>query len=280
MRSLAFLLLLVSTLAAAGEEIRLWPNGAPGSENMTSEEKVERPDAQRSFVRVTNIHKPSITPYLPKHASGAAVVIAPGGGHRMLAMHEGYDIGEWLASKGVAGFVLKYRLARETNSPYKVDVHPVDDARRAIRLVRSRAREWGVDPERIGIMGFSAGGEVALRASMTFDSGNDSAPDVVERQSSRPAFQALIYPGIRSVPYDGVRTDMPPAFLTCAHDDRSPAETIPNLYLALLKAGVPAEVHIYARGGHGYGIRQRPLPVTHWTVRFEEWLADQGFLKK
>jgi endo-1,4-beta-xylanase len=279
MKTLAFLLPAVA-LAAAHEEVRLWPKGAPGSETMTSDEKVEQPDPQRTFVRVTNIHKPSITLYLPKTGTGTAVVIAPGGGHRMLAMHEGYDIGEWLASKGVAGFVLKYRLAREENSPYKVDVHPVDDAKRAIRLVRSRAREWGVDPARVGIMGFSAGGEVALRTSATFDAGNDSSPDPVERQSSRPAFQALVYPGIRSVPYDVVHKDMPPAFLTCAHDDRSPAETIPNLYLALLKAGVPAEMHIYTRGGHGYGIRQRPLPVTSWTARFEEWLGDQGWLKK
>ncbi|MEJ7608062.1 MAG: alpha/beta hydrolase [Bryobacteraceae bacterium] len=197
----------------------------------------------------------------------------------MLAMHEGYDIGEWLASKGIAGFVLKYRLAREPGSTYKVDIHPLQDAQRAIRLVRSRAREWRVDPKRVGIMGFSAGGEVALRASTSFDAGATAATDPIDKQSSRPDFQVLVYPGIRGVSLD-VPKDTPPTFLICTHDDKSPAESIPNLYLALLKAGVPAEMHIYAQGGHGYGIRQRPMPVSSWNARLEDWLADQAFSPK
>lgn len=278
----SLLLLPLVASPATPPEFTLWPRGqAPGSEGNLASEKAEPPEKERTFTRITAVHNPTLTVYLPPKdkATGAAIVIAPGGGHRMLAMHEGYDIGAWLASRGIAGFVLKYRLGREEGSAYKVDVHPQLDAHRAIRTVRARAREWGVDPGRIGIMGFSAGGEVALRSSLTYDAGKPDAADPVERASSKPDFQVLVYPGIRTVALDAVNKDTPPAFLICAHDDKSPAERIPNVYLALLSAGVPAEIHIYTRGGHGYGIRPRPLPVSSWGARLEEWLADQGWLK-
>jgi len=265
---------------ATRPEHPLWPGDAPGSEGVAIGERVEPPAKAGGAVRISRVHRPSITLYAPppSAATGAAIVVAPGGGHRYLAMHEGYDVGEWLASRGIAAFVLKYRLAREEGSKYRADVHPVADAHRAIRTIRHRASEWRVDPARVGIMGFSAGGEVALRASLAFDAGNSTAADPVERQSSRPDFQILVYPGIRSVSLDAVSKNTPPAFLICAHDDPSPAERIPNVYLALLKAGVPAEMHIYARGGHGYGIRKRDMPVSTWTARAEEWLADMGLL--
>ncbi len=137
-------------------------------------------------------------PFLPvaEQATGAAVLIAPGGGHRMLCLgHEGYSLAEWLADHGIAAFVLKYRLAREEGSTYTVDDHAMADTRRALRMIRARAEEWKIDPERIGIMGFSAGGELAALAAMNSDPGTPSASDPIERQSSRPAFQALIYPG-------------------------------------------------------------------------------------
>jgi acetyl esterase/lipase len=277
------LLLILAGAVSAGSrpEIALWPNGAPGSDSQTGKEVIQAP-AGGGSVRVSNIHNPTITVYLPEPgiATGAAIIVAPGGGHRILAMHEGYDVAEWLAGKGIAAFVLKYRLAREENSPYKVDVHPTQDAFRAIRTVRSRAREWRIDPARIGMMGFSAGGEVVLRASTGFDAGNASSADLIERHSSRPDFQALVYPGIRSVPLTAITKDTPPAFLICTHDDKSPADMLPSVYSALLKAGVSAEMHIYARGGHGYGIRHRTLPVSNWSVRFEEWMADRGLLGK
>jgi acetyl esterase/lipase len=272
----------VSLAADTHPEIPLWSSGAPGSEAMASHpEMAEPPNQEHAFLKVWNIHNPSLTVYLPspEKSTGAAIVVAPGGGHRMLAMHEGYDIAEWLAGQGIAAFVLKYRLGREEGSPYKVDLHPIEDARRAVRMVRSRAQEWGVDPARVGMIGFSAGGEVVLRASLFHDAGSPGSQDPVERQDSRPDFQILVYPGIRSVPLDAVKANTPPAFLICAHDDTSPATTVPNLYLALLKAGVPAEMHIYARGGHGYGIRDRPMPVTGWTARLSEWMEDSGFLK-
>src|SRR5207237_3408666 len=148
---------------------------------------------------VSNIHQPSITPYLPSKetATGAAVVIAPGGGHSELWMdHEGYNVAKWLSEHGVAGFVLKYRLARAKDSTYTIEGHSFADTQRALRLVRSRAAEWGVDPERIGVIGFSAGGELAALAGNRYDAGNDSAADPVDRLTSRPAFQALIYPAI------------------------------------------------------------------------------------
>ena len=193
----ALSLLPVTVLSATqSKEIPLWPNGAPGSEGKAGTESVRvTPQGERV---VSNIHQPSITPYLPpkEKATGAAVIIAPGGGHRELwADHEGHNIARYLSARGVAAFVLKYRLAREANSTYTVDDHALADTQRAIRLVRSRAQEWSVSPSRIGVMGFSAGGELAALASMRFDGGNKEATDAIERESSRPDFQALIYPG-------------------------------------------------------------------------------------
>ncbi len=279
---LAAVLILPALLVAAGRpEIPLWPHGAPGSEGQTSKEVVEPPAAGRDFIRVTNVHNPTLTVYLPAPgtANGAAIIVAPGGGNSILAMHEGYDIAEWLSSKGVAAFVLKYRLAKEKNSPYNLDVHPAMDGQRAVRLVRSRAAEWGVDPARIGIMGFSAGGGLAYRASQAAGPGKADAADPVERQNSRPDFLALIYPGITGLPLD-IAANAPPAFMVCAWDDRVCNESLPKAFAAFQAAKVPAEMHMYARGGHGYGIRNRPMPVSQWPVRFEEWLADQGWLKR
>src|SRR6187399_3327832 len=160
--TLVFIMLSVFHSSAQEKEILLWPNGAPGSEGKTSKEKIRI--AETGDHVVSNIHFPSLTIYLPDKnaATGTAVIVAPGGGHRELWIdHEGYDVAAWLRDHGIAAFVLKYRLARETNSTYKVDVHALADAQRALRLVRSRAEEWHIDPSRVGIMGFSAGGELA-----------------------------------------------------------------------------------------------------------------------
>jgi endo-1,4-beta-xylanase len=231
---------------------------------------------------VSNIHNPTLTLYLPpkEEATGAAVVICPGGGHRYLAIdHEGHDAAKWLASIGVAGFVLKYRLARAEGSTYKVDVHALEDGQRAIRMVRNRAQEWGVDPARVGMMGFSAGGEVTALAATRFDAGVEGATDPVDRLSSRPDFQVLVYPGIR-VDTLNITKDTPPTFLISANDDRRPSRSNVDFYLALVQAGVPAELHIYARGGHGFGMRDRKVPVSSWTARLQEWMTDSGFLRK
>lgn len=279
MRVVAALVLscLLPCAALAQEEIRLWPNGAPGSEGQSaSETLVERPDGLR---RVATIHNPSVTAYLPAkgNATGAAVIVMPGGGHRYVTMeNEGVAVAKWLSEHGIAGFVLKYRLAREEGSTYTVEQHAVADAQRSIRLVRSRAREWNIDPERIGVMGFSAGGQLAYYAATRFDAGKADSTDPVEQAGSRPAFQALIYSG--SVQGADPLPDTPAAFICVAVDDRGPARTSVDLFQKLRDAGVSAELHVYAAGGHGFGMLDRPLPITSWPGRFREWMGDRGFL--
>ena len=273
-------ILLSITSTAQQKEILLWPNGAPGSEGKTGEEKLRVVEGDHV---ISNIHHPSITVYLPakEKATGTAVIIAPGGGHRELWItHEGYNEAQWLSEHGVAAFVLKYRLARDTLSTYTIDKEELADIQRAIRLVRSRAKEWGVDTAKIGVMGFSAGGEVAALAAMRFDNGNANAIDVIDREISRPAFQALIYPG-NSSRFE-VIPNAPPLFILGGYNDRADiSEGIVQVYLKYKKANVPAELHIYSNAGHGFGMRQRNTgAVAGWIDRFYDWLGDRGFLKK
>jgi endo-1,4-beta-xylanase len=222
-------------------------------------------------------------PYLPpkESATGVAVIVLPGGGHRNLAIgHEGYNVGEWLAAHGIAAFVVKYRLAREPGSTYKVEVEALADAQRAIRTVRSRAKEWNVNPEAVGVMGFSAGGELASLASIRMDGGTEAATDPIDRQSAKPNFQALIYPG--SSGKIQPTKDSPPAFLACGNLDRPDiSEGLANVYLLFKKAGVPTELHIYAKTGHGFGLKPGASPPTsEWPTQFEQWLTNLGFMRK
>jgi acetyl esterase/lipase len=271
-------------------EIHLWDGTAPGSEGQTTPENVSvrhEPAADGhpaiSFQIVTDVNFPSITPYLPAKdkATGAAVIIAPGGGHQILAIdHEGYAVGKYLADHGIAGFVLKYRLAKAKGSVYRVDVHELMDAQRAIRLVRSRAGEWNVDPNRVGIMGFSAGGELALLTATRFEQPVVGSNDDVDKLNCRPDFAALIYPGGLNNPGSIiVGKNMPPTFLAGSYSDRPTiSENLATFYLMLKAAGVPAELHIYTSGGHGFGIRPTTLPVGTWPDRFVDWLRDRGFI--
>jgi acetyl esterase/lipase len=268
--------LFVSAFAAHAADpqwIVLWPNGAPGSEGKTGEETV-RTTPQGEHV-TANVHRPSIGVFLPakENASGAAVVIAPGGGHSELwADHEGVNPARWLADHGVAGIVLKYRLAREKGSTYKIEGESLADMQRAIRLVRSRASEWGIDPERIGVMGFSAGGEIAALAATRFDAGSRDTADPIDRLSSKPAFQALIYPALpKDMP---LSKDTPPAFLACGENDRKDiSQGLPELYLKLKQAGAIAELHVYTGVGHGFGVRSTTKgAVASWPDRFLEFL--------
>jgi len=286
MRFLACLAMLVfscdiaSSMAQVPEPVYLWPQGAPGSEGKTAPEAVRLSEDGEHII--SSIHRPSILPYLPVKgtANGAAVLVIPGGGHRELWMdHEGYNIAEWLSHHGVAAFVLKYRLAREPGSTYAVEGTELSDAQRALRPIKSRATEWGVDPNRLGVLGFSAGGELAALASTRYDAGNPDAADPIDRESSRPAFQGLLYPAI---PKEMKLTaDTPPAFLACGEADRADiSEGVPELYLALRKVGVSAELHVYAKTGHGFGLRaSNRAPVADWISLFDEWLEVQGFLK-
>ena len=264
----------------------LWPAGAPGAQGTQDEDK------------------PTLTPYLPPHgiSTGTAVIICPGGGYQHLAMDkEGEQPALWLNSLGVAAFVLKYRLGPKYHHP-----NELMDAQRAIRTVRSRAAEYGLRPDRIGIMGFSAGGHLAATAGTHFDAGNSSAPDPVERAGSRPDFLVLCYPVITfTEPYLHrgsmrmllgdhpdpklindlsnelqVNAQTPPAFLFHTTADTTvPVENSVMFYLALRKAGVPAEMHIYERGPHGVGLAPTDEALSSWPARLADWLRVRGLLQ-
>ena len=262
------LLAAYSLIAAEPQSILLWPNGTPGSEGKSAPEAVRVTPAGDHVV--SSVHQPSITPYLPtaETATGAAVIIAPGGGHSALWMdHEGYNVARWLSQHGVAAFVLKYRLAREKESTYTIEGTSLQDTQRAITAVRTRAAEWHIDPSRIGVMGFSAGGELAALAATRFTEDN------------KPSFQALIYPAIPKEMK--LSKETPPAFLVCGENDRKNiSQGLPELYLALKQAGASAELHVYSGTGHGFGMREtNHAPSAAWIVRFHEWLGAGGFLK-
>lgn len=266
----------IGVAAQDGQRISLWPGGAPGSEAR----RTEAEQAQDYWVK--NIHDPSITVFVPPPgtANGTAVVIAPGGGHRLLVYKaEGVEPAQYLASLGVTAFALKYRLAREEGSTYSIERDARADAYRALRLVRSRAKEWRLDPARIGMMGFSAGGEVVSLVAFGSGDGEPGAPDPIDRINGRPDFTISIYPGPLGVP-DTVPKSAPPAFLAAASDD--PCCAVPTI--ALLQkyrdAGVPVEAHIPATGGHGFNMGQRSKlkSVNTWPARLADWLNDRGLL--
>lgn len=256
----------------------LWPEGAPGA------------------VGGEDVDKPAMTPWLPANPNGQAVVVFPGGGYRGLAMdHEGRQIAQWLNSQGIAAFVVKYRLGPRYHHPAMIN-----DAQRAIRTVRSRATEWKVDPRRIGVWGFSAGGHLASTVATHFDSGKSDASDSIDRAGSRPDFAILSYPvlTLTDEPYvhkssrqnllgdnpdpklldllsneKQVTRDTPPTFLFHTNEDRGvPAENSVLFYLALRKQGVPAELHIYEKGPHGVGLASTDLALSSWGARLADWL--------
>jgi acetyl esterase/lipase len=277
--------------AGRGEEIRLWPGGAPGSEGVTAAE-VSKPSTDPKYAGLpanfTVTHYPSIYVFLPpkEKATGAAMVVAPGGGHNQLVIDkEGWEFADWLNAQGIAAFVLKYRLAKAPGSTYTLPGEVYADAARSVRLVRSRAAEWNLDPKRVGFSGFSAGGEVTGMMETRFDAGKPDSPDPVERVSSRPDFTVSVYPAYRpganrpdAPALFPIPKDAPPAFLVCADDDRSHVEATVKFYLELEANHIPSEMHIYAYGGHGFGLRptKKPAPVMGWTDRLKEWLADQS----
>ena len=259
-------------------EVYLYQGDAPGSEGLSQQAKQVRPGADRV---VTNVHRPLLYPYLPREGTGTgmAVIIAPGGGHNSLwSTHEGHLPAKYLAERGIAAFVLEYRLAEERGSKYTVDEHALGDLHRAIRLVRSRAEAWNIDPNRVGVLGFSAGGELAALAGMRFDAGNEASPDVIDQQPSRPDYVALIYPG-RSRRYEP-HSETPPTFMIAGFGDRRDiSEGMAEVYLKYKRAGVPTELHIYSNAGHGFGLREgKPGAVMKWVDRFIDWAGDRKLL--
>ena len=265
-------------IAAVGshERIPLWSNGAPGSEARRNE-----PEEAKDYW-VKNVHDPSIEVYLPPpdKATGAGVIVVPGGGHRLLVFKaEGQEPAEFLNGLGVAAFALKHRLAREEGSTYTIEHDATADAYRALRLVRSRAREWHLDPKRIGIMGFSAGGEVVGLVAYGDGNGDGHAADLIDRVNGRPDFTIFIYPGPLAVP-SSIPATAPPAFLLAATDDPCCAAPTVKLLQMYREAGVTAEAHIFAKGGHGFNMGQRSklTSVHSWPQRLADWLRDSGIL--
>jgi acetyl esterase/lipase len=276
---LVLMVLLPAALWAQTEPyvIPLWPNGAPGFENRRNE-----PEQAKDYW-VKNIHNPSLTVFLPPKdkANGVAVVVCPGGGHRLLVYTaEGIDPAKFLNSLGVTVFVLKYRLGRDSLSPYKIEVHAREDGLRAMRLVRSRAAEFGIDTARIGMMGFSAGGEVVDMVAFGPNKADPNAADPIDRQSAMPKFLIQIYPGPGFIP-DVVPHNAPPIFLLAANDDPCCSISVMKLLEAYRAAKVPAEAHLFTQGAHGFnmGYRSKLKSINGWPQRLSDWLSDTNILQ-
>ncbi|HLK30670.1 MAG TPA: alpha/beta hydrolase [Puia sp.] len=279
-----FLLLSISLIATKNilaqdsvQIIPLWKNGAPGFEKLKNEPEL----AKDWWVR--NINNPSITVYLPPKeiATGAAVVVCPGGGFLNIVYNsEGRDAAKFLNSIGVAAFVLKYRLFRMENSPYKQE-HPMQDIFRAMRLVKSRSKEFNIDTAKLGVMGFSAGGEVAGWVSYRFKENHNASNDDIDKIYARPSFQILIYPGSLAVP-DSVSSDAPSTFMLAANGDDCCSEPIIKLVQMHRKAKVPVEMHLYEKGAHAFnmGYRTEYLTLKNWPQRLSDWMKDNGWVKK
>jgi len=276
-------LLLAAVLASgpvqlhAQQVIPLWEKGAPGFESLRHE-----PEQHKDWW-YKNIHNPSLTAFLPPKdkANGTAVIVAAGGGHRELVFNpEGVEPAQYLASLGVTAFALKYRLFREPGSKYTI-ANTAEDIERAMRTVRARAAEWNIDPDRIGVMGWSAGGEVAALVAYTKKGGNAAAQDPIERVSPRADFQILIYPGPLGIP-EKIPDDAPPLFLLGAADDEYVADVLFDLTRKYHAARAPIETHIYAQGKHAFNMGQRSgyVSIRHWPERLAEWLQDRGYLGK
>lgn len=268
--------LVLSATAQAQQVIPLWEKGAPGFESRRDE-----PEQHKDWW-YKNIHNPSLTVFLPPEgkANGTAVIIAAGGGHRELVFNpEGVEPAQYLASLGITAFALKYRLFREPGSNYTM-AHTAEDIQRAMRTVRARAAEWRIDPERIGVMGWSAGGEVAALVAYPPGNGDAESADPIERVSARPDFQVLIYPGPLGIP-GKIPRDAPPTFLLGAADDEYVADVLFEITRKFHEAGAQIESHIYAQGKHGFNMGQRSsyVSIRRWPQRLAEWLEDRGYLK-
>ncbi len=263
----------------------VWPGPVPGEKGDIGEEQLQPPrNEPKQVKRVMNVTKPTITVYRPEKSidTGAAVLICPGGGYSILAWDlEGTEVAEWLNSIGVTGIVLKYRVPRRADRE-KHD-GPLQDAQRAMSLVRKHADEWNLDADRIGILGFSAGGHLSATTATNFEQRHYEAIDEIDQVSSRPDFVVLIYPAYLTAenglaPEIRVTSNTPQMFFAHASDDGISSENSIALYLALKKAKIPSELHIYASGGHGFGLRPSDHPASTWPARCEQWLRSRNLL--
>ncbi len=300
MRTLLFLALLTFmpglpavSATAADSPIPLWPGTAPGDPvTMPAEKDTTRENGElvsgRSVIRLGDVSVPTLTLYrAPKEkATGASVLVLPGGGYSILAMDlEGTEICEWLNSIGVTAVLVKYRVPVRTGRPRWEA--PLQDAQRALSMVRAHAAEWRLDPHRIGVLGFSAGGHLAALTSTRFEHRSYDAVDAADRISCRPDFALLIYPAYLTVEMEGdkiapeltITAQTSPTFLVQAEDDSVRVETGLFYYAALHRAKVSAEMHLYPAGGHGYGLRPSRNLIATWPRRAEEWLRSQGWIQ-
>jgi len=282
--------ILLATRAGAAEPapIPLWPGRAPGETNTVStEHDTSKPGqglvAGKSVIRLGDVSQPSITIYRPPAGkdTGAAVIVCPGGGYSILAWDlEGTEVCDWLNSIGVTGVLLKYRVPKRENGP-------LQDVQRALGLVRAHAQEWGVNPQRIGVLGFSAGGNLAAELGAHNAERAYPAVDAADATSCRPDFQILIYPAYlvqkddpgKINPQVAVTSNTPPTILVMAADDPVRVENVLGYTLALKQAKVPVELHVYPSGGHGYGLRRTQEPVTTWPDRVTDWMKSRGWLE-
>jgi acetyl esterase/lipase len=269
--------------------VTLWPKGAPGP-NETAGPEIDTSTATsdkiagRPLVRLGNVSVPTLTLFAPKGKNtGAAVVVFPGGGYKILAIDlEGTEVCDWLTLRGITCVLLKYRVP--DTGPYPKSEEALQDAQRAVGMVRAHAAEWKIDPKRVGVLGFSAGGHLAAAVSTHYETRLYPKVDAADELSCRPDFAAVVYPGYLALEDKGfaftsdipVTKETPPTFLVQAEDDPVHVENATVYFLALKAAGVPAELHVYAKGGHGYGLRRTQLPVTGWPNRMDEWLTTIG----
>jgi acetyl esterase/lipase len=265
--------------------LALWPNGAPGGQPNPGPEidtttAKDNLIADKPLIRLGNVSRPTLTLYTPKNKNtGAAVVVFPGGGYHILAIDlEGTEVCDWLNSTGITCVLLKYRVP--DSGPYPKSAAALQDAQRALGMVRLHAAEWHIDPHRVGVLGFSAGAHLAAALSTHFDQRLYEGVDAADQLSCRPDFAAIIYPGYLALAEENfapnseihVTGQTPPAFILQAEDDPVHVENSTVYFLALKNAKVPAEMHLYAAGGHGYGLRRTALPVTAWPQLVETWL--------
>jgi acetyl esterase/lipase len=289
---LTFVAIVLATSATEAQDkprvLQVWPGKVPGEDGKIGPEKFQEQKPGDTIKRLTNVSVPTLTVYRPakEKDTGAAVLICPGGGYHILAWNlEGEEVAAWLNSIGVTGILLKYRVPRRPGQPTNLPpIGPLQDAQRSLSLIRSKAGELGIDPKRLGILGFSAGGHLAASAATNFDKRSYEAVDAVDEMSCRPDFAVLIYPAYLLKGKDGlapdirVRKECPPVFFAHAGDDPIPADNSIRMYLALKQAGVRAELHVYASGGHGFGLRPG-RPCTTWPQRCAEWMQSSGLLR-
>jgi acetyl esterase/lipase len=287
--ALALVALLLNGVVFADppQPVDVWPGKAPGEKEGLGDEKTTSHKHGDTPIRIVeNVSRPTLAVYrpTPDKDTGAAVLICPGGGYHVLAIeHEGEQVATWLNSLGVTGIVLKYRVPRRKDQP--AHQAPLQDAQRALSLLRARHKEWGIDPLRLGILGFSAGGHLAAAATTNYDRRAYEPIDEIDKVSCRPDFAVVIYPGYL-VGKDGqlspeirVTAETPPCFLVHADDDKLSAENSVAMYLALHKAHVPSELHVYTSGGHGFGIIASDHPSSTWAQRCADWMKGRGYLQ-